>query len=120
MHYLIDGQPVYCPQCGKPIAPRLSGWEAQDRFHNGDHPFSCDCNARYLVAKQAVNSAFDDGEAEDGSTDRRRKAETELLSELYVILGELDAPASVLEQVLAAIDGEDLPHPTLIPFERDQ
>lgn len=100
--------------------PRLCGWEAQDWFHNGDDPCSCNCNARYLIAKQAVNSAFDDGEAEEGGTDRRRKAGTELLTELYVILGALDAPATVLEQVLAVIDGEDLPHPTLIPFKRDQ
>ncbi|USX37994.1 hypothetical protein NH673_06520 [Pseudomonas putida] len=67
-----------------------------------------------------MNSTFDDGEAEDGSTDRRREAEKELLSELHVILGALDAPVTVLEQVLAAIDGEELPRPTLIPFERDQ
>lgn len=52
MHYLIDGQPFYRPQCGKPIAPWLRGWEAQDRFHNSDHPFSCDCNARYLIASR--------------------------------------------------------------------
>ncbi len=90
------------------------------RHQRQQSPFSCDCKARYLIAKQAVNSAFDDGEAEDGGTDRRRKAETKLLSELYVILGALDAPATVLERVLAAIDGEDLPHPTLTPFERDQ
>lgn len=73
----------------------------------------------HAISSPAVNSAFDDGEAEDGNTDRRREAETELLSELHVILGALDAPATVLEQVLPAIDGEGLPHPTLIPFERD-
>lgn len=40
----------------------------------------------------------------------------ELLSELYQVLGELDAPAKVLDQVAAAIAGQPLPHATLLPF----
>lgn len=34
MLYLSDVQPAYCPKCGKPMEPRLHGWEAQDRFYN--------------------------------------------------------------------------------------
>lgn len=119
MHYLLDGQPVYCPQCGKPFAPRIHGWEAQDRFHNGGHPFSCDCGARYLIAKQTVERVFDDGERVANPT-LQGKADTELLSELYVILAALDAPTAVLDQVSAAIEGAELPYPTIIPIERDR
>lgn len=43
----------------------------------------------------------------------------ELLSELYQVLGELDAPAKVLDQVAAAIAGQPLPHATLLPFAAD-
>ncbi|MGL6045236.1 MAG: hypothetical protein ACRC02_02105 [Vogesella sp.] len=41
----------------------------------------------------------------------------ELLSELYQVLGELNAPAKVLDQVAAAIAGQPLPHATLLPFD---
>lgn len=39
-----------------------------------------------------------------------------LLSELYQILGALDAPENVLDQVLAASEGEPLPYESLLPF----
>lgn len=42
------------------------------------------------------------------------------MCELYVILGAIDAPAAVLDQVLAAVEGEELPYSTLIPFENDK
>lgn len=45
---------------------------------------------------------------------------TDLMCELYVILGAIDAPAAVLDQVLAAVEGEELPYSTLIPFENDK
>lgn len=41
----------------------------------------------------------------------------ELLSELYQVLGELNAPANVLDQVAAAAAGQPLPHATLLPFD---
>ncbi len=28
MLYLTDGQPAFCPKCGKPVDPLLHGWEA--------------------------------------------------------------------------------------------
>lgn len=43
----------------------------------------------------------------------------ELLSELYQVLGELNAPANVLDQVAAAAAGQPLPHATLLPFAAD-
>lgn len=41
---------------------------------------------------------------------------TELLCELYQVLGALDAPAKVMDQVKAAMYGEELPYDTLLPF----
>lgn len=41
------------------------------------------------------------------------------MRELYVILGALKAPAAVLDQVLAAVEGDELPYSTLLPFEND-
>lgn len=39
-----------------------------------------------------------------------------VLAELYQILGALDAPEHVLDQVSAAANGHPLPHETLLPF----
>ena len=39
-----------------------------------------------------------------------------LLSELYQVLGALDASSEVLDQVSAAIGGKPLPHETLLPY----
>lgn len=46
----------------------------------------------------------------------RYKTPQELFSELYQILGALDAPAAVLDQVLAAANGETIPVTSLLPF----
>lgn len=40
----------------------------------------------------------------------------DLLGELYQVLGSLDAGAEVLDQVSAAINGQPLPHETLLPY----
>lgn len=42
-----------------------------------------------------------------------------MFSELYVILGAFDAPEAVLDQVLAAAEGDLLPYSTLLPFEKE-
>lgn len=42
-----------------------------------------------------------------------------VLGELYQVLGNLDAPESVLDQVLAASNGEKLPYETLLPFHQE-
>lgn len=39
-----------------------------------------------------------------------------LLGELYQVLGALDAPEAVLDQVIAALEGGPLPHASLLPF----
>lgn len=39
-----------------------------------------------------------------------------LLDELYQVLGALDAPAKVLDQVYAAVADESLPYESLLPF----
>lgn len=119
MLYLTDEQPAFCPKCGKPIDPQLYGWEAKDRFYNGHHPFLCGCGARYLIAGAEVNNAFDSTETVAGDAGNNRQARANLMSELYVILGALDAPDTVLDQVLAAAEGEELPFSTLLPFEKD-
>jgi hypothetical protein len=117
MPYLTDVQPTFCPQCGKPIEIRLCGWEAKDRFYNAKQPFLCDCGARYLIAEGTVSKAFDSAEPVGGDAGLDRAAKVNLLSELYVILGALDAPEDVLDQVWAAVEGDPLPHSTLLPFE---
>lgn len=119
MLYLTDDQPAFCPKCGKPIDPQLHGWEAKDHFYNGHHPFLCGCGARYLIAGAAVNKAFDSAETVAGDAGIDRQARANLMCELYVILGALDAPAAVLDQVLAAVEGDELPYSTLLPFEND-
>lgn len=117
MLYLTDVQPTVCPQCGKPIETRLHGWEAKDKFYNAKHPFICDCGARYLVAEGTVSNTFDEGDSVGGDAGFDRAAKLNLLSELYVILGALDAPEDVLDQVFAAVEGCPLPYSTLLPFE---
>lgn len=42
-----------------------------------------------------------------------------LMCQLYQILGALDAPANVLDNVSAAMHGETLPHGELLPFVVD-
>ncbi len=44
----------------------------------------------------------------------------ELFAELYQILGELGASEAVLDQVLAASQGEPLPHASLLPYAAGQ
>lgn len=117
MLYLINMQPAYCPKCGKAMEPRLYGWEAQDRFYNSKQPFLCDCGARYLLKEHAVASAFDNADPAGEDAGFNGAARLNLLSELYQILGTLDAPEMVLDQVLAAAEGASLPYPTLLPFE---
>jgi len=117
MLYLTDVQPAYCPKCGEPMEPRLYGWEAQDRFYNAKQPFLCDCGARYLLKEDVVASAFDHAEPIEGDAGFNGAAMLNLLSELYQILGALDAPEMVLDQVLAAAEGGSLPYSTLLPFE---
>ncbi|RON06240.1 hypothetical protein [Pseudomonas brassicacearum] len=117
MLYLTNAQPTCCPQCGKPIDIRLHGWEARDQFYNAKHPFLCDCGARYLIAEDTVSKAFDSAESVGGDAGFERATKVNLLSELYVILGALDAPEDVLDQVFAAVEGCPLPYSTLLPFE---
>lgn len=47
-------------------------------------------------------------------------ADHELFAELYQILGELGAGEAVLDQVLAASQGEPLPHASLLPYATEQ
>lgn len=48
----------------------------------------------------------------------RARVETleDLCSEVYQIAGTLGAPARVLDQLLAASEGRDLPYQSLLPF----
>ncbi|WP_174823778.1 hypothetical protein [Pseudomonas koreensis] len=66
-----------------------------------------------------MNKAFDSAETVAGDAGIDRQARANVMCELYVILGALDARATVLDQVLAAVEGEELPHATLLPFEND-
>lgn len=66
-----------------------------------------------------MNTAFDSAETVAGDAGIDRQARANLMSELYVILGALDAPAAVLDQVLAAVEGDELPYSTLLPLEND-
>ena len=66
-----------------------------------------------------MNKAFDSAETIAGDAGIDRQARANLMSELYVMLGALDAPAAVLDQVLAAVEGDELPYSTLLPFEKD-
>lgn len=119
MLYLTNGQPAFCPKCGNPIDLQLHGREAKDRFYNGNHSFLCGCGARYLIGKAPVKKAFDSADTFTGDADIDRQARANLMCELYVVLGALDAPTAVLDQVLAAVEGEELPYSTLLPFEND-
>ena len=44
----------------------------------------------------------------------------DVASELYVILGELDAPEEVLDNCLAITDSTKPPYATLLPFVKEQ
>ena len=50
---------------------------------------------------------------------KSKATNTEVLGELYQVLGTLDAPAIVLDQVLAASNGEKLPYESLLPFHQE-
>lgn len=119
MLYLADTQPTWCPKCGSSILGRVLGPEALDQYHNAKKPIPCDCGARYLIASETVSDAFDSAEDTGGDAGFDRADKAHLLSELYVILGALNAPEEVLDQVLAAVEGEPLPYITLLPFETD-
>ena len=73
-----------------------------------------------MIAEASVNQAFDSAETMAGDASDDRQAKANLLSELYVILGALDAPVAVLDQMVAEVEGEELPYSTLIPFESDK
>lgn len=51
--------------------------------------------------------------------EKQHDAETliDLLCELYLVCGALDANVEVLDQIVAAIEGEPLPHESLIPYQ---
>lgn len=85
-----------------------------------NHPLLCDCGARYLIAETSVSQAFDSAEKVAGDAGFVRQAKANLMCELYVILGAFDAPTAVLDQVFAAVEDEELPYSTLIPFENDK
>lgn len=53
--------------------------------------------------------------------DRTRLDEVEAMcAEIYQVLGELGAPARVLDQLWAASQGEALPHDTVLPFSASE
>lgn len=81
-------------------------------------PYSCICGARYLVRQTAVVREVDANDPVGGDGGFDRKVRANLLTELYMILGSLNAPDSVLDQVLAALEGQALPHDSLLPFEK--
>jgi hypothetical protein len=54
------------------------------------------------------------GRSERGA--RRLNQIEGVFGELYQVLGTLGAPARVLDQVLAAVEGRPLPYDTLLPF----
>lgn len=54
------------------------------------------------------------------SGDAQPAAGHELFAELYQILGALGASEAVLDQVLAASQGEPLPHASLLPYAAEQ
>jgi len=54
---------------------QLPGWEAKDRFYSGNHPFLCDCGARFLIAETSVSQAFDSAEIVDGDAGFDRQAD---------------------------------------------
>lgn len=60
--------------------------------------------------KAAVVAAYQEGAK---NAEQRMRG---LFAELYQVLGALDAPENVLDQVSAAANGDQLPHETLLPF----
>ncbi|MEB3438169.1 hypothetical protein [Pseudomonas sp. A2] len=73
-----------------------------------------------MIAETSVSQAFDSAEKVAGDAGFVRQAKANLMCELYVILGAFDAPTAVLDQVFAAVEDEELPYSTLIPFENDK
>lgn len=66
-----------------------------------------------------MNKAFDSADTVVGDAGIDRQARANLMRELSVILGALEAPVAVLDQVLAAVEGDELPYSTLLRFEND-
>ncbi|AXK39326.1 hypothetical protein [Crenobacter cavernae] len=103
---------------------RRDAFEAWANEHMGLHGLDRCALGGYL--DNAVHDAWCAWAAALATLADRRSDEVEpptvpdfetLVCELYQVLGALDAPQAVLDQVWAAIEGEPLPHATRLPFE---
>jgi len=54
----------------------VAGWP-KDRFYNDNHPFFCNCGARYLFAEGSVSQAFDSAETVAGNAGFNQQAKAQ-------------------------------------------
>lgn len=91
---------------------------------------SRDGDSMYLELETLIQGLDEEGELEDDTAQRalallealpvHRKLHNpqtliELLSELYVVCGALGADSQTLDQIMAGIEGDSLPHKSLLP-----
>lgn len=74
-----------------------------------DVRYLCDESVHWRGKHWHMRCALDEAAAAEARLRR-------VCSEMYQVAGALGAPADVLDQLLAASEGEPLPHESLLPF----
>lgn len=126
---------------GAPAAGQLCTWDAIADMADAalaespaaEQPACPGCNGHGLVGGfVSAESGYDAEECpfccgdgfihgtECGACDKQPDTGHELYAELYQILGDMGASEAVLDQVLAASQGEPLPHASLLPYAAQQ
>ena len=90
------------------------GWTPPEQQQASDKIPFAGFDPNFCPGSNPENPQTEEDEPEQASA--AQSAHHNLLGELYQVLGALDAPDNVLDNVSAAIHDEPLPHATLLPF----
>ena len=114
----------------QPASWQTAEWRKLGRFHLMNAYGYAACGQTSLIEHEAIDATLvpdanrcrragckEDWPAEGATSSPLNIEQLEnLLGELYQVLGALDAPEAVLDQVVAALEGGPLPHESLLPF----
>lgn len=114
----------------QPVNGQTANWRKLGRYHIMNAYGYAACGQTALIEHEAIGATLvpdanrcrrvgcKDAWPAPGRTPSNLSIEQleNLLSELYQVLGAMDAPEAVLDQVIAALEGGPLPHESLLPF----
>lgn len=114
----------------QPACWQTADWRKLGRFHVMNAYGYAACGQTALIEHEAIDASLvpdanrcrragcKEAWPAEGVTATSLNVEQleNLLGELYQVLGALDAPEAVLDQVVAALEGGPLPHESLLPF----